>query len=207
MSAFLIWYHLEPLLYNWVILSAHGQQQIFLKVKAIRPWSPPLLLPERKRRWKGKPSLLLLRSARLPWPVPVIGSVTCSHFSQFALVSGVSASLKAEALKRAGAAAFPLISRTKKEGISPCSGQRISWNTMSGAWAAYRGAGLCVLPLSGRSKARLEKSSLGGEEFIHSVNSYARHFARSSWCLSAWSWAEFSRCRRQRSGRGREQEL
>ena len=125
-----------------------------------------LLLPccrKEKEDGKGGPSLLLLRSARLPWPVLVIGSLTCSHFSQFALVLGVSASLKAEALKRAAAAPFPLISRMKKEGISPCSGQRISWNTTSRAWAAHpAGAGLYVLPLSGRSKARLEKNSLGG---------------------------------------------
>lgn len=168
-----------------MILSAHGQQQIFLKVKAIRPSSLPPPTTRKKRKMEGKPSSLLPRSARAPWLVPVIGSPTCSCLSQAVTVSGILASLCAEAVKREGAAAFTLLSRTR-ECVSPYPEQGIRGSTVSRTWAARVSGAELPLPLSGRVKARQEKTLQKVEEFIRLVNSYAKHFARSSWSLLSW---------------------
>lgn len=136
---------------------------------------------------EGKLSLLLPRSARVPWPVPVIGSPTCLHLSQVVVVSGILVSLRA--MKRAEASAFTFLSGTRKKACHPALGRELvgtlwaalgsthtrSWAALSSLWKIQNQAGE---KLFGRWKNPVIWLS------------YAKHSARSFWSLSSWSWGE-----------------
>lgn len=78
-----------------MILSAHGQQQIFLKVKAIRPLSPPPLSAGKKRKIDGREAVsAFAKVSQAALVCSVIDSPTCSRLSQVVLLSGISASLR-----------------------------------------------------------------------------------------------------------------
>lgn len=146
----------SPPPYDRMLLFAHGQQQIFLKVKAIRASFPPPPAARKKRKMEGKP---LPRSARMPGPAPVIGSATCSHLS---VVSGILVSPRAEAVKTAGATAFISLSRTRKRASSPCPEWGMCRNSVSQAWAAHTDGAELFSPFSGRFKTLAREKSLEG---------------------------------------------
>lgn len=90
----------------------------------------------------------------------------------------------------AAAAAFPLISRMKKEGISPCSGRELAGIPRAGP-EQHTQVGLLVLLSLEDPKQGWRKTLGRWKNLFIQLTVMSSTLLGSSWCLSVRSWGEY----------------